>query len=120
MNGMNCKNECGNKCSGFLRNQGEGYQIYQKGSDAMIDDVRNMVAYGTNAGELVIDGIGESPYGTVTICLRKQACDVVGILELGECFAAPDEGHIIKDKIIVEGIPVDDAGENNQQKRGNA
>ena len=78
-----------------------------------------MVAYGIGARELVIDGIGKGPYGPVTIGVDEQARDMVGIREPGQCFAPPDERHVIEDKIIVEGIPVKNEGQNKQQKNGN-
>jgi len=78
-----------------------------------------MVADRTGARKPVIESIGQGPDGPVTIFLGEQIDDIVDTVELGNNFATPYQRHVIKNKIIVEGVPVDDEGKDHQEKDAN-
>jgi hypothetical protein len=87
----------------------------------MVDDIRNVVAQGVESGEVIIYGIGECSYRSKAVLLSKSADNIVYIAERGQIFIALDEGKVIKDKIIMEGIEIGDPGkgsENEENEHG--
>jgi hypothetical protein len=95
----------------YVFRETKGDQKYTEGGEDMIEDIGEMIAYGIESGELIIEGIGDFPERSVRMPPRdaKNPRNILKVL-YSEIF--DDEKIIVKDEFVMNGIEVEkDSGQ---------
>jgi hypothetical protein len=83
----------------------------------MIDNIGDVVGDGIESGELIIYGIAHPPQGTIRglVYSGEKIGRYPGKISDGRIVA--DEGKVIKNELIVQGVEINRGTQENQQKQ---